>query len=61
MCIVPLSDEHARYLELPLKHIEDISAFSLPLLNSFKYSPFIVEKIRIIVPFLLKIIPYQML
>ena len=54
MCIVPLSDEHAKYFELLLKQIEHISAFSLPLLNSFKYSPFIVEKILIIVPLITK-------
>ena len=50
MWTVPLSEEHARYLEFPLKEIEEISARFSPLLNSFKYSPVKVEKILIIEP-----------
>ena len=34
---IALSYEHAKYFELSEKQIEEISAFSIPLHNCFKY------------------------
>ena len=50
ICIVPLSEEHAKNEELGSKHTLYISAFSDPLRTSCRKSPFSVLNILISVP-----------
>lgn len=50
MCIVPLSDEHAMYFETGSKAKQNISAVSVPLLNSYNKFYVSVSNILISVP-----------
>jgi len=49
--IVPLSELHAKYLETGSNEMQNTSAESLPLLNSYSYTPVSVFQILIKVPY----------